>query len=816
MNVQECIDHLTLLEKASLLSGSSEWTSRNIDRLNIPSLFCSDGPNGLRKQEGAGDHLGLHASVKATCFPTSATIANSFDNDLAKKTGTALGEEAAAHEVNVVLGPGLNIKRSPLCGRNFEYFSEDPYLSGKMAAGFVSGIQSSGISACIKHFAANSQETRRMAMNSVVDERTLREIYLTGFEIAVKEGNPGAIMSSYNMLNGTYANENRHLLMDILREDFGFQGAVITDWGGSNDHVEGVRNGSTLEMPNPGLASVREIVRAVKTGKLSESDVDARVKELLELVFKTKEGLDAFKNPYGSMDDMLKAHHQVAEEAAAQSAVLLRNEDGILPLKKGTKVAIIGDFAEKPRYQGAGSSLVNSYMVDSINEVLKKDSHGLEVIGYAQGYQREDKEDDALVKEACELAKKADVVLLFFGLTENSESEGLDRQHLRIPQNQIRLIQMLSMANRNLVGVISAGSAIEMPWRNHFRALLHMYLQGDGGSGACLDLLTGKVNPSGKLAETIPVSYEDTPSAPYYPAQERNAEYRESLYVGYRYFVTTGKKVCYPFGYGLSYTSFAYSDLKVTDRGVSFAVTNTGTVDGAEAAQLYIGLKGGKIFRPLRELKGYTKVFLKAGEKKTVTIPFDEYTFRYWNTRTNAWEIEEGDYTVEIGASSEDIRLTGRVHQAGTTSEVPTEYSLLPDYFTGHIEAVPDAEYEALLGIPIPDGHWGGKLTRNDALCQMYYAKGHIARAIYNGLHGAVESSLKSGIPNLNALFQYNMPFRAMAKMTGGWVNMTMVDGFVDGANGNVFKFLGKVLGGFFGNLFANLVTGFQLKHQKG
>ena len=816
MNVQELIDHLTLLEKAALLSGSSEWTSRKIDRLNIPSLFCSDGPNGLRKQEGAGDHLGLNASVKATCFPTSATIANSFDDALAEKTGTALGEEAAAHEVNVVLGPGLNIKRSPLCGRNFEYFSEDPYLSGKMAAGFVRGVQKNGISACVKHFAANSQESRRMAMNSVVDERTLREIYLTGFEIAVKEGHPGAVMSSYNMLNGAYANENHHLLMDILRQDFGFDGAVITDWGGSNDHVEGVRNGSTLEMPNPGLASTREIVRAVKKGKLSEADVDARVKELLELVFRTKSGLDNFKNTYGSMEDMLKAHHQVARDAAAQSAVLLRNEDGILPLKKGTKVAIIGDFAAKPRYQGAGSSLVNSYLVDPVTELLKKDDHGLEVVGFAQGYLREDKEDDVLSKEACELAKKADVVLFFFGLTENSESEGLDRQHLRIPQNQIRLIQMLSMANRNLVGIISAGSAIEMPWRMHFRALLHMYLMGDGGSGACLDLLTGRANPSGKLAETIPMAYEDSPSAPYYPAQERNAEYREGLYVGYRYFATTGTKTCYPFGYGLSYTTFAYTDLMVDKKGVSFEITNTGSVDGAEVAELYIGLPGGKIYRPVRELKGYVKVFLKAGETRRVSIPFNDYTFRYWNTRTNTWEVEEGDYSVEIGASSEDIRLTGRVHEKGTGAQVPAEYESLPDYFTGHIENVPDAEYEKLLGTPIPDGHWGGKLTKNDALCQLYYAKGAIFRAIYKALHSSVENSLKSGVPNLNALFQYNMPFRAMAKMTGGMVNMTMVNGMVDGANGNPFKCIGKLVGGFFGNLVANLVTSIQLSHQKG
>ncbi len=793
MKYQEIISSMTIEEKAAFLSGKGEWETRNFDRLGIPSIFCSDGPHGIRKQAGAGDHLGLNASLPATCFPTAATIANSWNEELGETLGETLGEEAMAEGVNVLLGPGLNIKRSPLCGRNFEYFSEDPYLAGKMAASYVRGIQSKGVYACPKHFAVNSQELRRMAMNSVVDERTLREIYLTGFEIAVKEGKAKTIMSAYNEVNGVYANENKHLLTDILRKEWGFDGIVITDWGASNDHALGVAAGSNLEMPNPGLDSARGLIEAVNSGKISMEDVDARVDELLDAVITL-----SVKSKNRSEDFDKSAHHAIARRAAAESTVLLKNEEKILPLKNGEKVAIIGDFAFVPRYQGAGSSLVNPTKVETVAELVG--NYDLQVVGMSRGYSRNGQEDAATKKEALDLASRADVVLFFFGLNEDSESEGMDRTHMRIPQNQIELLQELGQVNSNLVGVISAGSAIEMPWHHYFKAILHCYLNGQAGAGAALDILTGKVNPSGKLSETIPRRLEDTPAYRYYPSQQRTSEYRESLYVGYRYYDTAKIPVLYPFGFGMSYTTFEYSDVTVNGDGISFAVKNTGDRDGAEVAQMYVSLSGAKVFRPEKELKGFAKVFLKAGESKTVTIPFDDKTFRYFNVKTNKWEIEGGKYTIMVGSSSANILLTAEVAKEATTADLPYEGQDMASYSSGKIENVSDAEFEKLLGRPIPDGKWSGELTSNDAMCQMYYAKSGLARFAYKILTNKKKKADESGVPDLNILFIYNMPFRAMAKMTGGAVSMEMVDGIVKLVNGHFFGGLGTIIGGFFKN----------------
>ena len=793
MKYQDIIEKMTIEEKAAFLSGKGEWQTRDFERLGIPSIFCSDGPHGIRKQAGAGDHLGLNASLPATCFPTAATIANSWDEKLGEELGETLGEEAMAEGVNVLLGPGLNIKRSPLCGRNFEYFSEDPYLAGKMAASYVRGIQSKGVYACPKHFAVNSQELRRMAMNSVLDERTLREIYLTGFEIAVKEGKAKTIMSAYNEVNGTYANENKHLLTDILRDEWGFDGIVITDWGASNDHALGVAAGSNLEMPNPGLDSARELIAAVESGKISIEDVDKRVDELLDAV------MTLYVNAQNKKDEFdTAAHHKVARKAAAESTVLLKNEEKILPLAPGAKVAIIGDFAFVPRYQGAGSSLVNPTKVETISEMIG--SYDLQVVGSSRGYSRTGEEDAATKKEAMDIAAKADIVLFFFGLNEDSESEGMDRTHMRIPQNQINLLQELGQVNTNLVGIISAGSAIEMPWHHYFKALLHCYLNGQAGAGAVLDILTGRVNPSGKLSETIPRRYEDTPAYRYYPSQERTAEYRESLYVGYRYYDTSESPVLYPFGFGLSYTKFEYSDLEVNDDGVSFTVKNIGGVDGAEVSQLYVSLPDAKVFRPKKELKGFSKVFLKAGESKKVTIAFDDKTFRYWNVKTNKWEVEGGEYRIMIGESSTACKLTGTIVKEATTDVLPYEKSALPTYYSGKIQTVSDKEFETLLGRPIPDGKWSGQLSANDAICQLYYAKSGLARFAYNRLTAIKKKADESGKPNLNILFIYNMPFRAMAKMTSGAVSMDMVDGIVTLVNGRFFKGLGKIISGYFRN----------------
>ncbi len=796
MKHEELIRKMKLEEKAALLSGKGEWQTWDLKRVGIPSMYCSDGPHGIRKQAGTGDHLGLNPSLPATCFPTAATVANSWDPDLGEEIGRALGEEAKAQGVHVVLGPGLNIKRSPLCGRNFEYFSEDPYLTGKMAAGYIRGIQSQGRYACPKHFAVNSQELRRMAMNAVVDERTLREIYLTGFEIAVKEGNAHALMTSYNQVNGTYSNENAHLLKDILRDEWGYDGIVITDWGGSNDHVKGVAAGSDLEMPTPGMDSARQIVKAVQEGKLSERAVDACVDRLLTAVLSLTK--DDPENEIAGDDFDKEAHHALARRAAAESTVLLKNQDNLLPLKAGTRVALIGDFAFEPRYQGAGSSMVNVTRLDKMADMIQ--ACDLTVTGMAKGYLRTGETDAVMEKEAVELAKSADVVLYCFGLDERSESEGVDRTHMRIPQNQISLLEAIARVNENIVGILSAGAAVEMPWHTSLKALLHGYLYGQAGAGAMLDILTGKGNPSGRLNETYPIRYEDTPAFRYFPSEQRNSEYREGLYVGYRYYDTAKVRVLYPFGFGLSYTEFTYSDLTIDQEGTAFTLKNTGSRDGAEVAQLYVGKKDPKVFRPEKELKGFKKVFLKAGESTRVKLLFDDKTFRYWNTRTEHWETEGGTYTIMIGTSCLDIRLSAGIDVTGTTETFPYYTNRMPSYYSGLISQVDDKEFEELLGHSIPSGKWSGELTVNDAICQMYYAKSPIARFAYKKLTQMKKKSEDTGKPDLNILFIYNMPFRAIAKMTGGMVSMEMVEGIVTMVNGHLFRGLGHTIAGFFRN----------------
>ncbi len=797
MKHTDIIGKMTIEEKAAILSGKNVWQSRNIDRLGIPSIFCADGPHGIRKQAREGDHLGLNASLPATCFPTAASISNSWDMDLCREIGEALGEEASALDVNVLLGPGLNIKRSPLCGRNFEYFSEDPYLSGKLAAAYIKGIQSQGVYACPKHFAVNSQELRRMAMNSVVDERTLREIYLEGFEIAVKEGGARSIMTSYNEVNGVYANENEHLLKDILRGEWGFDGIVITDWGGSNDHVKGVAAGSNLEMPSPGLHSARELIAAVENGSLSMEALETNVDDLLEAVL----DLTGKRENKGKSFDK-EGHHKLAEKAEEESIVLLKNEDELLPLKPGCKVALIGDFAFTPRYQGAGSSLVNPIRVENMEEMIK--SYPLNVAGCARGYSRGGKTDVTLREEALKLAVQADVVLYCFGLDEISESEGMDRIHMGIPQNQISLLAALSEANPNVVGILSAGSAIEMPWHECCKSLLHGYLGGEAGPSAMLRVITGEVNPSGRLSETYPLRYEDTPAYRYFPGAERCSQYREGIYVGYRYYDTGKVKVQYPFGYGLSYTTFSYKNLEVQENEVRFTLTNTGKVDGKEVVQLYVGGPKGRIFRPEKELKGFKKVFLKAGESKVITIPFDDKTFRYWNRLTNRFEVEGGVYSIFIGANVGDIRLLQTVTREGTTKDWPYKEETLKSYYSGRITQVSEKEFETLLGYPVPDGKWSGDLSLNDALCQMYYAKSPLARLVWRILTGLKNKSEEKGKPDLNLLFIYNMPFRGIAKMTGGAVSMEMAEGMVLAVNGHFFRGMRRIIGGYFANAKAN------------
>ena len=775
MKNAEIIAKLNLEQKCALLSGAGTFTTRGCPKAGVPSITLSDGPNGVRKQAGAADHLGLNPSVPATCFPTAATVACSWDPALGEEIGRAMGEEAAAQEVAVLLGPGLNTKRSPLCGRNFEYFSEDPYLSGKMAAAYVRGVQSEGIAACPKHFAVNSQELRRMASDSILDERTLRELYLTGFEIVVKEAAPKTIMSSYNLVNGTYANENAHLLQDILRRDWGFSGAVVTDWGGSNDHALGVKNGSTLEMPAPGGDAVRELLAAVQSGKITEADVDARLDELLTLVLDTSAAVQKHSRSFDA-----DAHHALARHAAAESAVLLKNDGGILPLAAGAKVVVIGDFAETPRYQGAGSSAVNSIKVDTLLDCLAQS--GLQCAGFAAGFDRQGRPDAAKKAQAVALAQKADTVLLCLGLDEIKESEGLDRVDMKLADNQIELLQAVEQANPNTVVVLNAGASLETPWLAHCRALVYGALGGQAGAGAMVDVLTGKVNPGGKLAETWANAYEETPAKDNFAGAGRTVQYREGLYVGYRYYQTAGVPVAFPFGYGLSYTSFAYSDLRVTADSVSLTVTNTGARDGAEIVQVYIAKPGAEIFRPAQELKAFARVSLAAGESRTVTLPLDDKAFRYWNTRTDCWEIEGGRYEVRVGASSADIRLTANVDIRGTNAPDPYAGKALPHYKSGSVQNVPDAEWEALLGHPIPQDKV--KIDRNMTLGELNHSRSPLGWLIWAVLTALLNASFKKGKPDLNVLFQYNMPLRALAKMTSGAISMGMVDGIVLEAKG--------------------------------
>ena len=795
MKHEDLIKQMTLEEKCHLLSGRDFWQTQSVKRLGIENMTLSDGPHGIRKQEGAGDQLGLNGSLPATCYPTAATMANSWDPALGEELGKHLGAEAASQDVCVLLGPGLNIKRSPFCGRNFEYFSEDPYLAGKMAAGYIRGIQANGVSACPKHFAANNTELRRMASNSVMDERTLREIYLTNFEIAVREGHPKSIMSSYNMVNGTYANENAHLLQEILRDTWGFDGFVVSDWGANNDFTEGVRAGSHLEMPSSGGDGPRQLMQAVADGKITEKEVDVRVDELLDVMLSTRKAVNPLKGKPFDKD----AHHAFAQKASEESIVLLKNENNILPLQKGAKVAVIGEFAQKARYQGAGSSVVNCTKLDHTMDVIG--NFDLNVVGFEAGYPRHGATNPEMQQKAVELAKKADTVLLYLGLDEISESEGLDRSTLSLPKCQIELLDAVAAANPNIVVVMSAGSSVEMPWIDKVKGLVHGYLCGQAGASAVLKVLLGEVNPSGKLSESYPIKYEDCSTSTYFPAKERSVEYREGLYVGYRYYDSANVPVLFPFGFGLSYTTFAYSDIEADDQKVTFTLTNTGDRDGAEVAELYVHAVNPTVYRPNKELKGFKKVFLKAGESKKVTIELDDKAFRYWNSKTNRFEIDGGAYDLLVGASVEDIKLKATVNVKGTNAKKCEDKAKLKSYYTANIKNVTDAEFTELLGHSIPDGTWAGKIEANDAIAQMYYAKSLKARLIWKVMTKMLDASIAKGEPDLNITFTYNMPFRAIGKMAGGLVSQEMCDGILDIVNGHGIAFckgLGKIVVGFF------------------
>lgn len=777
------------LEQAALLAGENTWQSRAIPRLGIESFFMSDGPHGVRKQLGAPDHLGLHEAQRATCFPTAATVANSWDPALIERLGAALGAEAAWLEVDMLLGPGLNIKRSPLAGRNFEYFSEDPYLAGKLAAAHIRGVQSAGVAATPKHFAVNSQELRRMASDSIVDERTLREIYLTAFEIAVREGHPRALMSSYNLVNGVYAHENHHLLTEILRSEWGFKGVVVSDWGGSNDPVAAVRAGANLEMPAPGLDSARQLVDARFAGRLRGVDLTTRSSEVADLA------RTAARICHPQQIDF-PAHHALARAAAEQSVVLLRNVAELLPLPAGIEVAVIGDMAERPRYQGAGSSMVNPTRLVSVREAIEA-APELDYLGYARGYRRGSAPDPELVAEAVALAKRARVVVVCCGLDEISESEGMDRAHLELPLAQIELLNALASVTPRVVVALSAGSPVTTDWIHRVGAVVHCYLGGQAGAEALVRVLTGAVNPSGKLAETYPISLADTPTADCFPARGQYAYYREGPFVGYRHYDSAGIPVRFCFGFGLSYTTFEYADLAVDHDGVELTLTNTGPVAGAETVQLYVALPGSRLVRPAKELKGFAKVWLDRGEQARVRIDFDEYTWRHFDVQANRWRVEQGTWQVLVGASSADIRLVGSLEVAGC---VPPEPAGLASYRAGDIRRVSDAEFAELLGRPLPKEDPCAPLQVNSPLCELRRARNRLARVAYRLIEHRWRRAERAGVPDLDALFALNMPFRAIAKMSNGRVSMAMTEGMADLANGHWRSGLDRLIRGWFAN----------------
>ena len=740
MKHADLISQMTLEEKASMCDGLDYWHSQPIDRLGIKSVSLNDGPHGIRKkgdpEAAKKGETNLLQGVPAICFPTASATACSWDVDLIRTMGEALGDECRKEKVSVLLGPGTNIKRSPLCGRNFEYFSEDPLLAGEMAAAFINGVQSKGIGTSLKHFAANNQETRRMTVNTVVDERTLREIYLRPFEIAVKKAQPWTIMCAYNRLNGYYCAENKWLLTDVLRGDWGYENLIVTDWGAENERVPGLIAGQELEMPTSSGEGTRLIVEAVQNGTLDEAVLDHAVDLLLDMVDKSVATLgDYTYDP--------KEHHALARKIASQCMVLLKNEDNILPLKKDAKIAVIGEMAKKPRYQGAGSSLINPIQLDCACDTLTE--MGVDY-RFATGYvtdkkkKKKVKEDD-LVAEAVNTAKDAEAVLMFIGLTDEYETEGSDRKHINIPPLHNRLVEEVLKVNKNVIVVLSGAAAVDMPWADDVKAILNGFLTGQASGSAACDVLFGDVNPSGKLSETYPYALEDNSSFRYFPGTSVSVEYREGVYVGYRYYDSCKKDVRFPFGFGLSYTTFEYSDLKLSADSikdtdtltVSFKIKNTGSVDGAEVAELYVNDVKSTVYRPEKELRGFKKVFLKAGEEKEVSIDLDKRAFAFYNVNAHDWQVETGEFRILVGASSRDIKLEKSVTVESTDSYEVPDYSLLaPAYYSADVNNITNEQFEAVLGHEIPpcerdkskpltilntiedaaDGKWGGRLNR--------------------------------------------------------------------------------------------------------
>ncbi len=801
-DIKALIDQMTVEEKASFCSGRDFWHLKGLDRLGIPAILITDGPHGLRKVEGNPTQLGLNKAVPATCFPTASALAATWNRELIHEVGQALAEECKAEGVSVVLGPGANIKRSPLCGRNFEYFSEDPYLSGEMAKSHINGVQSLGIGTSLKHYAVNNQEFRRMTINAVVDERALREIYLAGFEIAIKGAQPWTVMGAYNQVNGIYACEHPDLLGKILRDEWGHQGLAITDWGAMNQRVEALAAGLAVEMPGPNWGNDAAIVAAVEEGILDETVLDQAVEKILELIFKAWENLD------DSFQYDQEAHHALARRAAGEGAVLLKNFDQILPLRKDTRVALIGEMAKTPRYQGAGSSLVNPFRMDSIyDEMIEIAGEGK--ISFAPGYPLEGLGiNPDLVQGALAVARDADVVVICAGLPEIFEIEGLDREHMALPLSQNQLIEALAEEHDQVVVVLSNGAPVEMPWIDQVQAILEGYLGGQAGGGAVADILYGETNPSGKLAETFPIHLEDTPCYNYFPGGPRTVEYRESLFVGYRFYDTVEKEVLFPFGHGLSYTSFEYSGLilsasRISDLEeliVNLTVKNTGDMAGKEIIQLYIKPTAPSAFRPVKELKAFTKVTLQPGEEKEISFVLDRRAFTHFSTGLKDWQVETGEYQVLVGASSRDIRCQGDVWIESGRSDVSIpERDRHPTYLNFPADAGVSREDFAFLmegSVPGNIAEKKGEYTLNTPIGDL---RGSLTgRWLARYLRNQVEKMTGDLSQSPNAIMirsvLVGLPLRGLAMFAGQGINPEIMDGLLTMVNGQFFKGLIRIL----------------------
>lgn len=800
MKHSEIVSKMTLEQKAKFVSGYDYWHLCKDESLGLPEIMVTDGPNGLRKKDPNGNTVGLGGSYPSTCFPGASTVASSWDVDLITKEGEALAEECLKEKVSVLLGPGTNIKRSPTCGRNFEYFSEDPLLAGECSAAWINGLQSKGVGASLKHFACNSQEAFRMVINEVVDERAMRELYLTAFEIAVKKAQPWTIMSSYNRINGVYASEQVHLQQEIARGEWGFEGLFVTDWGGSVDRVPGLMAGTDLEMPTSGDYNMKKIMEAVRKGDLDEKVLDERVDTVVDLIIKSKPALE--KEHTFDVEE----HHKIAQAIAEGGITLLKNEDSILPLKPGQKVAVIGEMAKKPRYQGAGSSVINP-IIEPENAYAGLVKNGVHVT-YADGYRKSKDEIDAtLYVEAKKVAKNADVVLVFAGLTEDFEGEGYDRKSTSMPNCHNVLISEIAKVNPNVVVVLAGGSVVEMPWINEVKGLLNSGLAGQAGGTAVANILTGKVNPSGKTSETYAYSYSDNPTYGRYPGGPVTSEHREGIYLGYRYYDKAKKDVLFPFGFGLSYTTFKYSGLKVSKKKikdtdtlkVTFKVKNTGDVAGAEICQLYVADKESTIFRPEKELKGFDKIFLEAGEEKTVEMELSKRAFAFFNVNTNDWCVETGEFDILVGSSSRDILLSSTVTVESTEEcEIPDYRETAPNYY-GDITKITREDFEAVYG-KLPAERRGAD-ERIDIYCCLNDARDtKVGSMICKFIEKVIANfgSDANGDGQMLAAMATQIPIRNFIAMSMGVFTPEMAEGLLKVLNDkdSTLSGIGKILKG--------------------